>query len=385
MKASPRRFAIALITGAAGLIILLSWPKSPTSFAVDLPSSNPVLSRDLKDFAALNPIDTHTHVFNTNPAFVEMLRQLHLQIVDICVVNDHSSRFKSPEPELENTLSADLKRQLDTVWSVVRSARGHVWLCTTFDPYRVNDPGFSGRAIQQLDKNFADGAVAVKIWKNIGMEIKRPDGKFVMPDDPAFEGIYKDIAAHNKTLIAHLAEPDTCWQPPNPNDPVYDYYKEHQEWYMYRLPDHPSKATILAARDRMLAENPGLRVVGAHLGSMETDVDEIGRHFDRYPNFAVDTAARVANLRLQPPAKVRSFPIKYQDRVLHGTDLEFLPAENTQAAIKEWDENYTRDWKYFADSEAIDYAGHKIQGLKLPQPVLRKLLHDNAVRWIPGI
>src|ERR1039458_4219866 len=125
MKASPRRFAIALITGAAGLIILLSWPKSPTSFAVDLPSSDPVLSRELKDFAALNPIDTHTHVFNTNPAFVEMLRQLHLQIVDICVVNDYSSRFKSPQPELENTLSAGLKRQLDIVWSVVRSARGH--------------------------------------------------------------------------------------------------------------------------------------------------------------------------------------------------------------------------------------------------------------------
>jgi len=154
---------------------------------------------------------------------------------------------------------------------------------------------------------------------------------------------------------------------------------------MYRQPDHASKATILAARDQMLEENPKLRVVGAHLGSMETALDEIGRHFERHPNFAVDTAARVAYLMLQPPEKARSFLIKYQDRVLYGTDLEFSPKQDTQQAIKEWEDTYARDWKYFADAEASDYAGRKIPGLKLPAPVLRKLFHDNARRWIPGI
>ena len=68
---------------------------------------------------------------------------------------------------------------------------------------------------------------------------------------------------------------------------------------MYLHPDHPRKETILAARDHLLAENPKLRVVGAHLGSMETDVDEIAKRFDRYPNFAVDTAARMEYLMLR--------------------------------------------------------------------------------------
>lgn len=385
MKASRSLFTIALITGVVGLVISRPWPKSPAGFASETPAGNSALNQDLKNFAALNPIDAHTHVFKNDPDFVEMLRQFHLQIVDVCVVNAHSSRFQSPGPQLENALSVGLERQLDTAWSVVRGAKGHAWLCTTFDPYRFNQADFSKMAIQQLDKNFADGAIAVKIWKNIGMEIKRPDGKFLMPDDPVFDGIYTEIAARNKTLVAHIAEPDSCWQPPNPDDPIFDYYKEHPEWYMYQQPDHPSKATLLAARDRMLAANPRLRVVGAHLGSLEMDLDELGRHFERYHNFAVDTAARVGNLMLQPPAKMRSFLIKYQDRVLYGTDLEFLPAENTPGAIKEWEETYARDWKYLADSEAVDYAGHKIQGLKLPQPVLRKLFHDNAVRWIPGI
>jgi predicted TIM-barrel fold metal-dependent hydrolase len=302
-----------------------------------------------------------------------MLRQLHLKILNICVVDDKSPFQKGLEP------------QLDDAWSVVRAAEGHARLGTTFDPFKFYEPDFSERAIKQIDENFAEGAVAVKIWKNIGMEIRWPDGKYVMPDDPVFEPIYKDIAAHNKTMIAHIAEPDSCWQPLTPESPDYGYYHQHPEWYMYRQPDHPSKATILAARDRMLAENPELRVVGAHLGSMESDLDEMARHFDRYPNFAVDTAARVRYFMVKPPEKVRSFLIKYQDRVLYGTDLALRPQQNTQETVKEWEITYARDWKYFADAEVIDHAGHKIQGLKLPMPVLRKLFHDNAVRWIPGI
>src|SRR5216110_196673 len=93
---------------------------------------------------------------------------------------------------------------------------------------------------------------------------------------------------------------------------------------MYLHPERPSKERILTARDRMLAKHPTLRVVGCHLGSMETDVDEIAKRFDRYPNFAVDTAARVSYLMLQPREKVRAFLLKYQNRVLYGTDLDVL-------------------------------------------------------------
>lgn len=62
--------------------------------------------------------------------------------------------------------------------------------------------------------------------------------------------------------------------------------------------------------------NPDLRVVGAHLGSMENEVDEIEAHLQRYPNFAVDTAARVLSLVIQPRDKVRAFILKNQDRIL---------------------------------------------------------------------
>ena len=330
-------------------------------------------SDPLAAFGAIQPIDTHAHAFKVDPAFYSMLDRLHLHILDICVANRHDPNF------------ANLEAKIRAAKAFVRGSGGHAALCTTFDPFKFSDASFSKEAIAQLNRDFADGAVAVKIWKNVGMELKNAEGKFVMPDDARLEPIYRDIAEHHKILVAHLAEPDSCWLPPDKSSPDYNYYRVHPEWYMYRQPDHPSKQTILQARDHILEMNPNLRVVGAHLGSLERNLDELGRDFDRYPNFAVDTAARVLYLGLAPREKTRQFLIHYQDRVLYATDLEFHPSEDTAAAIAAWQKRYATDWNFFSSNEMIDYQGHQVRGLELPEPVLRKLFRENALRWIPGI
>lgn len=327
----------------------------------------------LKAFAEMNPIDAHAHLYKDDPAFGALMQHLKLRILDICVIDDRDPYGKGLEPQRSDVLK------------VVRSTGGRAVFCTTFSPYDFEEPGFSQRVIRQLDHDFAAGAVAVKIYKVMGMEMKSKAGKYVMADDPAFEPIYKHIAARNRTVVAHLAEPDSCWQPPNPASPDYEYYQQNPQEYAYAHPEWPSKAAILAARDHLLAENPELRVVGAHLGSMESDVDQIAARFDRYPNFAVDTAARLPYFMLQPRDKVRAFLIKYQDRVLYATDLVVMPRDDTEKALQEWTGTYERDWKFFATDQTVEYKGHTYQGLALPEPVLRKIFHANAVRWFPGI
>lgn len=134
----------------------------------------------------------------------------------------------------------------------------------------------------------------------------------------------------------------------------------------------------------MLEKHPKLRVIGAHLGSMELDVNQIAQHFDRYPNFAVDTAARIDYLMIQPREKVRRFLIKYEDRVLYGTDVSLEPG--TTDTMDGATDMYLRDWRYFATNDLVEFkGGQKVRGLGLPQSTLRKLYHDNAVKWIPGI
>ena len=162
----------------------------------------------LKSFAAMHPIDAHVHVFKTDPKFQALLERLNLKLLNILVMDDTQPHRKELRPQIEDART------------LVRSSRGHVALCTTFDPYKFDSPSFDADVIKQIDQNFAEGAVAVKIWKNIGMEIKDRNGKFIMADDPKFNPIYKDIAARGKTLLSHQAEPDVAWGPPDPSDPA---------------------------------------------------------------------------------------------------------------------------------------------------------------------
>lgn len=329
----------------------------------------------LKAFAKLGPIDSHAHVFRNDPQFMAMLVRLHLHLIDILVVDNKSPELKSLESERKDVLA------------FVNTSHGHAQLCTTFDPFQFSNPDFSQSAIKGINQDFARGAIAVKIWKNIGMQLKDTSGRYVMPDNPRFEPIYRDIAAHNKTLIAHLAEPDMAWGVHTPNDIEDDtqYYAQNSEWRMDKIPGAPAKKTILAARDHLLEMNPHLRVVGAHLGSMESDVDLIAQRFDRYPNFAIDTAARVPHLEVQPTEKVRNFLLKYQDRVLFGTDLQFGKGDDVNVVLRDWQAEYARDWRYFATRDRFNYEGRAVQGLGLPSSVVKKIFHDNAVRWFPGI
>ena len=327
----------------------------------------------LRSLASIRPIDVHVHVFKTDPAFQNMLERLNLKLLNILVMDDTNPHRKQLQPQIEDALA------------LVRSSRGHVALCTTFDPYKLGSASFSADAIQQIDRDFAQGAVAVKIWKNIGMEITDSSGQYIMADDPKFEPIYQDIANQGKTLMTHVAEPDVAWGPPDAADPSWSYYQENPQWYVANRPGFPSKQKILEARDHVLANNPKLRMVGVHLGSMERDLDNIARHLDNYPNFAIDTAARMDYLMLMPPEKVRAFLIKYQDRVLYGTDLDLLPNAIFPEVLKDWESTYARDWKFLATGETFSVEGKPVHGLNLPQPVLEKIFHSNAVRWIPGL
>jgi predicted TIM-barrel fold metal-dependent hydrolase len=335
------------------------------------PVSGAFTQEELQQFIALEPIDTHTHIYQASPVFNAMLDKLHIHVVDILVAH-------TPDQK-------DLDLERKQAWNFVNSSAGHASLCSTFDPFVYRDKSFAKNANTELDEDFAHGAVAVKIWKNIGEQVKDDKGDYILPDNLAFQPIYKNIAAHNKTLIAHVADPNTIWEPPNRAAPDYGYYMHNPEWYMYGKPNAPSKQAILKARDHMLEQNPHLRVVGAHLGSMEADFSQLGDHLDRYPNFAVDIAARMSYFVMQPRALITAFIIKHQDKLIYATDDEFDANSKADFVARHWENGYAFDWRFLATDDVLLYQGHTVRGLALPGPILQKLYHDNAVRWFPGL
>lgn len=346
---------------------------SSSSIATSRPVTGPFSPTELAAFKALRPVDTHTHVLQSDQAFYAMLKKLNIHILNIMLVDD-------TDPESNN-----LEKETTEAWQVVNDDPQDITLCTTFDPFQFNRASFSQESNRKINSDFARGAVAVKIWKNVGMEIKDTNGKYLMPNNPVFEPIFIDIARHNKTLIAHLADPDTIWQAPTPSAPDYDYYMHNPRLYMYGRKGAPTKQEILEARDQILERNPELRVVGAHLGSMEADFSVLAHHLDRYPNFAVDIAARMPYVEMQPREKIIDFITRYQDRLIYGTDNEFYPGRDAAKTVMRWESRYSNDWRFFSTNDVISYRNRRVQGLDLPQSILRKLYHDNAVKWFPGM
>jgi predicted TIM-barrel fold metal-dependent hydrolase len=125
----------------------------------------------------------------------------------------------------------------------------------------------------------------------------------------------------------------------------------------------------MRARDNLLANHTDLRVIGAHLGSMEHDLDLVAQHLDRFPNFHVDVAARTPVLKRLPIEQVRQFFIKYQNRILYGTDTEDDGTRTNEKAFTEAVEHsYRADFHYYAET------------LNLPREVLQKFYSGNAER-----
>jgi len=250
-----------------------------------------------------------------------------------------------------------------------RESRGRIPWATIFDPRPFESPGFAEQTIDALQRDFKREAVAVKIWKNVGMAVRGASGEYLMPDSPALTPVFEAIIRSGKTLISHLAEPDRAWLALD-DTPDSNYYRNNPKWHMHGKPGIPSKSAILESRDRLLARHPKLRVIGCHLGSNEEALDQLAPRLHRHANFAVDVAARVRYLSRLDPATVRRFLTKYQDRILYATDSQ-LGADEVKSteALKA---AHDRDWTYFTS-------------LDLPEPVIRKIFRENAVRWIPGV
>ncbi|MCE9606442.1 MAG: amidohydrolase [Planctomycetia bacterium] len=319
-------------------------------------------------YTELLKIDVHSHVFDDVPALSDLLHRIRLRTVNVCVKGTQDYRRM-------HRIALDLYRKYPDLYPFT----------STFDLLGRDQPDYAAKVVAELDETFRNGAVGVKIWKEVGMSIKRPDGSFILPDDPMFDPIYAHLARVGKPLHAHLAEPIDAWRKLDPDSVHYGYYAKHPEWHLYGQPDYPTHAELIAARDRIMEKHPRLIVVGAHLGSLEHDLDALAQTFERFPNFHIDTAARKPDLMRHPSDKVRGLFLKYADRILYGFDATWLPKETSTPAdalahVEKLRLGYEADYEYFAGRGILTHRGRQAEALSLPRSVLEKFYHGNAER-----
>jgi hypothetical protein len=330
------------------------------------------------DYKAVKKIDAHVHVLTNKDFFIRQSLEDNFLLLDINV----DAPSVRPFEEQREIAIGHLKNFKDSGFAYA----------ATFSVANWNNPDWEQSTISYLKDCFAKGAIAVKIWKNVGMDLRDEKGELVMIDNPRFDTVLNFLVSQKIPLIGHFGEPKNCWEPLDKmtvNDYKH-YYKANPQYHMYLHPGITTYEEQIAARDHMLRKHLDLRFVGAHLGSLEWSLDELAKRFDEFPNMAVDMAERVSHFELDAIndwQKTHDFFIKYQDRLIYGTDI--IVDDKTDSAQMRKTAHDTRltHWKFFTSDERLESSSvdGAFKGLKLPREVVDKIYFKNAEKWFPGI
>ncbi len=322
------------------------------------------------DFPRVDKIDAHVHVHGVANRFMAQAIRDNFRILTI---NTDYPDFP-PIPEQQRAAVSLRQRYPE-----------RVAFAGTFSAENFGTAGWTQATLNQIDAALHQGAVGIKIWKNIGMIVRNADGSYVMPDDPRLEPILAKLQSSNSVLLGHQAEPLNCWLAFDKMTVRSDqeYFREHPQYHMFLHPEMPTHQAILAARDRMLDSHPALRFDGVHLASLEWDVDLVASFLERFPNASVDVAARMVHLKFQAaqnPDKVRQFLTRYQDRILYGSDDAYGPNDEDPVALAEVHRGWLDDWRFLTTTDQMhsaDFAA-SFHGLHLPRAVIDKIYLRNA-------
>ncbi|HEC44802.1 MAG TPA: amidohydrolase [Bacteroides sp.] len=330
----------------------------------------------LEDYPDVSKIDAHFHIYNGESSAVELAAKDNFRLLVI------------------NTFSAECDRVYSANEVLNKEKRLHLdnfEYTTTFCLDNWDDENWTNKTISWIDSCLEEGAVSVKVWKNIGMEFRDKNGKIVMIDHPKFDSIFSHLTELKIPLVAHLGEPRDCWLPIDEmvTSNNRGYFTSHPEYHMYLHPELPSYEEQMMARERMMRKNPELTFIGCHLASLEWSVDEIARFLDDFPNAAVDMSARMGNLfyqTLQDRERVRNFFISYQDRILYGTDMAERESTSPEDLYARMQRDWSRDWEYLVSDNPMTsrFIEGEFNGLKLPRQVIDKIYRHNTIKWYGG-
>jgi predicted TIM-barrel fold metal-dependent hydrolase len=367
-----RRLALAAVLGTTALVI-------PRGFAETGPQgSADILLRDFKprsmlkvpvhevERAAFPAVDVHNHVNDARggggpvplPELLALMDRLNLKRIVI--------------------LTGSWGERLQGV--IERMVKPHPDRFTVFtqpDWSRVDEPGFGEAMAVQVRDAYNRGARGLKILKELGLEVRDRSGRLVAVDDPRLDPMWAECGKLGIPVAIHTADPDAFFEPVDTTNERWEELGRHPDW-SFHGPKFPPKRELLDARNRVFARHHGTTFISLHIANHPEDLDDASSVLDRYPNVVVETGAREAELGRQP-RRAREFFLKYQDRILFGTDQ--APEE---AGYRNWFRFFETADEHFDYWRAPNQGRWKISGLDLPKGVLEKVYAKNAERVIPA-
>ncbi len=247
----------------------------------------------------------------------------------------------------------------------------HFQVWARIDDRDIDSRDYPKRAAESVRRAFEMGARGLGEYKDMGWGWggdKENGIKGVNIDDPRWDLALETAGELGMPVSIHVGDMEDCYYPLTAGS---ELGTSGAAWNVFGKKGILPRAKILATRNHALAKHPNTTFIGCHVGNMSHDLNELGRLLDIYPNFYVDISARAWDLGRQP-FTARRFFIRYQDRILFGTDLG--PSEQM---YRGWFRLLETEDEFFRVPNAAWWMNY---GLNLPDEVLRKVYYLNATR-----
>jgi uncharacterized protein len=335
--------------------------KSTIDFETYNPPSSLVVPQHVVTKAKFPFIDIHNHQNNMSPQRLQELVKV-MDTLNMAVMNN-----------LSGSSGENLKKSVDNIRS---TAPKRFSLFANINFTGIGENGWTEKAVAQLEADVKNGAMGLKIFKNLGFSVKDNTGKRVTVDDVRLDAVWKKCGELKIPVLIHTADPKQFWEPLDNNN---------ERWLeLVTRPNRKRGDTdpapwqqLIDEQHRMFKKHPGTTFIAAHFDWHANDLDKLSKFMDEMPNIYVEFGAIIAELGRQPIAANKFFT-KYQDRILFGKD-SWEPQEYTTyfRVLETKDEYFPYHKKY--------HAFWSMYGMGLPDEILKKIYYKNALRLLPSL
>jgi len=262
---------------------------------------------------------------------------------------------------------------------------------------RINEPDFGVVEAHRLEMMVKrHGYRGLKISKHLGLGLRYKSGVLVQVDDPVLDPLWAKAGELAVPVAIHTSDPKAFFEPMTPENERWEELSVHPGW-SFSDSAFPRRAELLAARNRVVARHPRTSFICVHFGNNPEDLSFVTDLLAQYPNAYLDISARVGEIGRHDPARVRDLFIRFQDRILFGSDIGISrrglmlgSSGENPPGMKDVKPFYQAHFQFLETNEKKIAHPTPIQGrwtvdaIGLPPAVLDKVYYRNAEKLILG-
>ena len=197
-------------------------------------------------------------------------------------------------------------------------------------------------------------------------------------DHPRYNSVGELLQKTGFHVLNHVNDPEEFWDPKL----VPDWSSSSSSGGYWETSRFLSKEQHFVENENWLSRYPNMNITYAHAYFLSNFPERMEAFFNKFPNVSIDLTPGVEMFDgfTKQRDKWIPFYIKYQDRILFGTDnrVSHLPQKVGHDASYHDRIAYMR--RFLETDDKFEAWGYKLHGFALPPNVLNKIYSENALR-----